>query len=48
MLAYRMMLQEDGRSITINVEAGTHGRAQYERWFAKADGYDPLLLMAAH
>jgi UbiD family decarboxylase len=53
--AYRMMMQEDGHSITINVEAGKQGRAQYERWFAKAGkapvlasfGHDPLLLMVA-
>ena len=53
--AYRMMLQEGGRSVTINAEAGKQGRAQYERWFAKAGkapvlvsfGHDPLLLMVA-
>ena len=53
--AYRMMVQEDGRSATINAEAGKQGRAQYERWFAKAGkapvlasfGHDPLLLMVA-
>ena len=53
--AYRMMIQEDGRSATINAEAGKQGRAQYERWFAKQGkapvlvsfGHDPLLLMVA-
>ena len=53
--AYRMMIQEDGRSATINAEAGKQGRAQYDRWFAKAGkapvlasfGHDPLLLMVA-
>ena len=53
--AYRMMIQEDGRSATINAEAGKQGRAQYERWFAKhgkapvlaSFGHDPLLLMVA-
>jgi 4-hydroxy-3-polyprenylbenzoate decarboxylase len=53
--AYRMMIQEDGRSATINAEAGKQGRAQYDRWFAlhgKAPvlasfGHDPLLLMVA-
>lgn len=53
--AYRMMLQQDGRSVTINAEAGKHGRAQYDRWFAKhgrapvmaSFGHDPLLLMVA-
>jgi len=53
--AYRMMIQEDGRSATINAEAGKQGRAQYERWFARQGkapvlvsfGHDPLLLMVA-
>jgi UbiD family decarboxylase len=53
--AYRVMIQEDGRSATVNAEAGKQGRAQYERWFAKAGkapvmasfGHDPLLLMVA-
>jgi 4-hydroxy-3-polyprenylbenzoate decarboxylase len=53
--AYRMMLQEDGRSATINAEAGKQGRAHYDRWFAKhgkapvlaSFGHDPLLLMVA-
>jgi UbiD family decarboxylase len=53
--AYRMMIQEDGRSATINAEAGKQGRAQYERWFEKQGkapvvasfGHDPLLLMVA-
>jgi 4-hydroxy-3-polyprenylbenzoate decarboxylase len=53
--AYRMMLQEDGRTATINAEPGKQGRAQYDRWFAKAGkapviasfGHDPLLLMVA-
>ena len=53
--AYRMMIQEDGRTATINAEAGKQGRAQYERWFEKQGkapvvasfGHDPLLLMVA-
>src|SRR5215210_4674214 len=53
--AYRVMIQEDGRSCTVNAEAGKQGRAQYERWFAKEGkapvmasfGHDPLLLMVA-
>jgi 4-hydroxy-3-polyprenylbenzoate decarboxylase len=53
--AYRVMVQEDGRSATINAEAGKQGRAQYDRWFAECGkapvlvslGHDPLLLMAA-
>ncbi len=43
--AYRMMIQEDGRSATINAEAGKQGRAQYDRWFAKArQGAGPRLV----
>ncbi|MGH9256412.1 MAG: UbiD family decarboxylase [Vicinamibacterales bacterium] len=53
--AYRMMIQEDGRTATINAEAGKQGRAQYDRWFARhgkapvlaSFGHDPLLLMVA-
>jgi 4-hydroxy-3-polyprenylbenzoate decarboxylase len=53
--AYRMMIQEDGRSATINAEAGKQGRAQYDRWFAKQGrapvlasfGHHPLILMVA-
>jgi 4-hydroxy-3-polyprenylbenzoate decarboxylase len=53
--AYRMMIQEDGRSATINAEAGKQGRAHYDRWFAAhgrapvlaSFGHDPLLLMVA-
>ena len=53
--AYRMMIQEEGRSVTVNAEAGKQGRGHYDRWFAahgKAPilasfGHDPLLLMAA-
>jgi 4-hydroxy-3-polyprenylbenzoate decarboxylase len=53
--AYRMMIQEDGRSATVNAEAGKQGRAQLDRWFTKhgkapvlaSFGHDPLLLMVA-
>jgi 4-hydroxy-3-polyprenylbenzoate decarboxylase len=53
--AYRVMIQEDGHSATINAEAGKQGRAQYDRWFAKhgrapvllSFGHDPLLMMVA-
>lgn len=53
--AYRVMIQEDGRSATVNAEAGKQGRAQYDRWFAKhgkapilaSFGHDPLVLMVA-
>jgi UbiD family decarboxylase len=53
--AYRVMVQEDGRSATIDAQAGKQGRAQYSDWFAKEGrapvlvslGHDPLLLMVA-
>jgi UbiD family decarboxylase len=53
--AYRVMVHEDGRSVTINAEAGKQGRDHYDRWFTKCGyapvlvslGHDPLLLMAA-
>jgi 4-hydroxy-3-polyprenylbenzoate decarboxylase len=53
--AYRVMMQADGRSATINAEAGKQGRGHYDRWFAECGkapvlvslGHDPLLLMAA-
>lgn len=53
--AYRVMVQEEGRSATIDAQAGKQGRAQYSDWFAAHGrapvlvslGHDPLLLMAA-
>jgi 4-hydroxy-3-polyprenylbenzoate decarboxylase len=53
--AYRIMVQDEGRSVTVNAEAGKHGRGHYERWFAREGrapvlisfGHDPLLLMVA-
>src|ERR687886_1431386 len=53
--AYRMQVQEDGRSTTVNAEAGKHGRQHIQKWFAKTGrapvavsfGHDPLLLMVA-
>ena len=53
--AYRVMLQEGGRTATINAEAGKQGRAHYDRWLEKhgkapvlmSFGHDPLLLMVA-
>jgi UbiD family decarboxylase len=53
--AYRLQVQEDGRSCTVNAEAGKHGRQHIQKWFAKEGrapvavsfGHDPLLLMVA-
>jgi 4-hydroxy-3-polyprenylbenzoate decarboxylase len=53
--AYRMQVHENGRSTTVNAEAGKHGRQHIQKWFAKEGrapvavsfGHDPLLLMVA-
>jgi UbiD family decarboxylase len=53
--AYRMQVQNDGRSASINIESGKHGAMQVNEWFAKEGrapvtaslGHDPLLLIVA-
>lgn len=53
--AYRMQVQNDGRSASINIEAGKHGAMHVRAWFAKEGrapvtatlGHDPLLLIVA-
>ena len=53
--AYRMQVQEDGRSATINIESGKHGAMHVREWFARHGrapvtaslGHDPLLLVVA-
>jgi UbiD family decarboxylase len=53
--AYRMQVQNEGRSASINIEAGKHGAAHVRAWFAKEGrapvtvslGHDPLLLVVA-
>lgn len=53
--AYRMQVQNDGRSATINIESGKHGAMHVREWFAKEGrapvtvslGHDPLLLVVA-
>lgn len=53
--AYRMQVQEDGRSATINIESGKHGAAHIREWFRREGrapvtaslGSDPLLLVVA-
>jgi UbiD family decarboxylase len=53
--AYRMQVQGDGRSATINIESGKHGAMHVREWFAKEGrapvtvslGHDPLLLVVA-
>ena len=53
--AYRMQLQDDGRTATINAVPGKHGDQQIKKWFAREGrapvtvslGHDPLLLALA-
>jgi 4-hydroxy-3-polyprenylbenzoate decarboxylase len=53
--AYRMQVQEEGRSATINIESGKHGAMHVRDWFAREGrapvtvslGHDPLLLVVA-
>jgi UbiD family decarboxylase len=53
--AYRMQVQNEGRSTSINIESGKHGARQIREWFAKEGrapvvaslGHDPLLLIVA-
>lgn len=44
---YRMQVQDDGRSATINVEPGKHGYANLQRWFA-AEGRAPVAVSFGH
>jgi UbiD family decarboxylase len=39
--AYRMQVQDDGRSVSVNIEAGKHGAQHLRRWFA-AEGRAPI------
>jgi UbiD family decarboxylase len=39
--AYRMQVQDDGRSATVNIEQGKHGAQHLRRWFA-AEGRAPI------
>ncbi|WP_433298478.1 UbiD family decarboxylase [Pseudonocardia sp. CA-142604] len=53
--AYRMQVQDDGRAVSVNIEAGKHGAMHVREWFAKEGrapvtaslGQDPLLLIVA-
>ncbi|MGP4110589.1 UbiD family decarboxylase [Streptomyces sp. 4N509B] len=53
--AYRMQIQDEGRSVTVNAIPGKHGDQHIQRWFAREGrapvtvslGHDPLLLMVA-
>jgi UbiD family decarboxylase len=39
--AYRMQVQDDGRSATVNIEKGKHGAQHLRRWF-EAEGRAPI------
>jgi UbiD family decarboxylase len=39
--AYRMQVQDDGKSASVNIEAGKHGAQHLRRWFA-AEGRAPI------
>ena len=53
--AYRMQVQNGGRAVSVNMEAGKHGAAHVRAWFDRAGrapvtaslGHDPLLLVVA-
>jgi UbiD family decarboxylase len=53
--AYRMQLQDDGRTATVNTIRGKHGDQHIQSWFAHGEkapvtvslGHDPLLLVLA-
>jgi UbiD family decarboxylase len=53
--AYRMQVQDNGRAVSVNIEAGKHGAMHVREWFAKEGrapvtaslGQDPLLLVVA-
>ena len=43
--AYRMQVQDDGRSASVNIEAGKHGAQHLRRWF-EAEGRAPIAVVA--
>jgi 4-hydroxy-3-polyprenylbenzoate decarboxylase len=53
--AYRIQLQDDGRTATINIGPGKHGHQNIEKWFASEGrapfvasmGHDPIFLVVA-
>ncbi|WP_326836145.1 UbiD family decarboxylase [Amycolatopsis rhabdoformis] len=45
--AYRMQVQDDGRSATVNIEAGKHGAQHLRRWF-EAEGRAPIAATLGH
>jgi UbiD family decarboxylase len=45
--AYRMQVQDGGRSATVNIEAGKHGAQHLRRWF-EAEGRAPIAVSLGH
>ncbi|GAB2863273.1 UbiD family decarboxylase [Actinoallomurus bryophytorum] len=45
--AYRMQVQDDGRSASVNIEAGKHGAQHLRRWF-EAEGRAPIAVSLGH
>jgi UbiD family decarboxylase len=45
--AYRMQVQDEGRSVTVNIEAGKHGAQHLRSWFA-AEGRAPIAGTLGH
>jgi UbiD family decarboxylase len=45
--AYRMQVQDDGRSVTVSIEAGKHGAQHLRRWF-EAEGRAPIAASLGH
>lgn len=45
--AYRMQVQDDGRTATVNIEAGKHGAQHLRRWF-EAEGRAPIAASLGH
>jgi UbiD family decarboxylase len=45
--AYRMQVQDDGRTASVNIEAGKHGAQHLRRWF-EAEGRAPIAVSLGH
>jgi UbiD family decarboxylase len=45
--AYRMQVQDEGRSASVNIESGKHGAQHLRRWFA-AEGRAPIAVSLGH
>jgi UbiD family decarboxylase len=45
--AYRMQVQDDGRTASVNIEAGKHGAQHLRRWF-EAEGRAPIAASFGH